>query len=125
MGIKTRKAVRIQDIGRVEAPELCPLAAVLDNFSKCGLKIHYTVPVAVDLDNDYEISVIFARAASEIISLVVHPQWVKEENGTTEIGFKILPSKGTSRLAEYIKELDSEKESGVSDQITNSGCQII
>ena len=126
MGVKARETERFDDIGRIEAPELCPLSGVLDNISKGGIKVHYNLPVVVDLENDYEITLTFARAATESIELIVHPQWVKEENGTTEIGFKILPSKGTGHLHEYIEELGLDKnDSSITDQITNSGCQLI
>ena len=125
MGVESRKSKRFDDIGRIDAPELCPLAGVLDNISRGGCKVHYTFPVAVDLENDYDLTIVFARAASESIELLAHPQWVKRNGGTTEIGFKILPSKGIARLFAYIKELDMDEAFGVSDQITNSGCQLI
>ncbi len=125
MGIEARKAKRFDDIGRIDAPGLCPLAGVLDNISRGGFKVHYTFPVSVDFENDYDLIIVFARAASEAIELIAHPQWVKRNGCTTEIGFKILPSKGLSRLFSYIKELDMDEASGISDQITNSGCQLI
>ena len=126
MGAKTRQTERFDDIGRIEATDLCPLAGNLDNISKGGIKVHYNLPVIVDLENDYEITLTFARAASDSIELLVHPQWVKEDNGTTEIGFKILPSKGTAHLNDYIEELGLEQDdSNLADQIANSGCQFI
>ncbi len=125
MGAETRESERFDDIGRIEAPELCPLAGVLDNVSKGGIKVHYSVPVVVDLENDYEIELTLARSASQVIELIVHPQWAREKNGITEIGFKILPSKGIAQLVEYIEELDLENDSGIEDQIANFGCQMI
>ena len=127
MGVETRQNERYEDIGRIESTEICPLAGVLDNISSGGLKVHYSLPVVVDLENDYNISVTFARDASNgSIELLCHPQWVKEENGITEIGFKILPSKGSSRLSKYIEELGLENmDSDLQDQIANSGCNFI
>ncbi|MCR5401679.1 MAG: PilZ domain-containing protein [Treponema sp.] len=127
MGEKKRQTERFDDIGRVEAHSLCPLAGVLDNISAGGCKVHYNLPVVVDLENDYEVNITFARAASEgSLVLTCHPQWVHEENGTTEIGFKILPSKDLPRLLKYIEELGLDQvDSSIAHLITNSGCQLI
>lgn len=127
MSSEVRKAERFDDIGRIESLELCPLAGILDNISQTGCKVHYKFPVVVDLDNDYEVKITFARAASEgSLFLLCHPQWVREEHGCTEIGFKILPSKDNLRLVEYIKKLNIEsKDSDFNDEINDSNCQLI
>ena len=127
MDSEIRQDERFEDIGRIEAPQICPLAGVLDNISLGGCKVHYTVPVVVDLENDYEVNITFARAASDgSLELTCHPQWAREVNGTTEIGFKVLPCKGTARLAKYIEDLGLDKmDSSLADQIANSGCQFI
>lgn len=127
MSSETRLFERFDDIGRVESSELCPLSGILDNVSREGCKVHYNFPVVVDLDNDYEIKMTFARNASEgSLQLICHPQWVREENGCTEIGFKILPSKEYPRLIEYIEKLGLEaKSEDFGSEINSSNCQFI
>ncbi len=127
MNKDTRHNERFDDIGKVEIPELCPLPGVLDNVSRDGCKIHYNVPVVVDLENEYEIKITFTDGiASKVFVLLCHPQWVKDENGCTEIGLKILPSQDYSRLGEYISVLgiNSEKED-LSVEINNTVCKLI
>lgn len=127
MGFKPRLFERFDDTGKIEIPSLCPLPGVLDNISEAGCKVHYNFPVTVELDNDYEIKIFFARNILEgCLQLVCHPQWIHEEKNYTEIGFKILPSKDYSRLAEYIKKLGlDEKSNDFSDEILESTCRFI
>jgi hypothetical protein len=54
MALEERHSERFDDIGRVEIPELCGISATLENISKDGCKIHYSFPVVVDLENDYD-----------------------------------------------------------------------
>ena len=107
------------------SPELCALPGTLENISREGCKIHYSFPVAVDLNNDYEAKVTFSRAANESFSLLCHPCWVKNEGNDTNIGFQILPSTDFMRLAKYIEKLGSDSEDSLSDEISDSTCQII
>lgn len=124
-----RKSTRFDDIGRVDAPQICALPGVLDNISQEGCKIHYTFPVVIDLDNDYEIRISPARTSGSSgrpFTLLCHPQWVREDKGSTEIGLSILRSKDYSRLAEYIKQLDSDAQNqDISAQISGSVCQFV
>ncbi len=127
MSQNIRLSPRFDDIGRFESNELCALPGTLENISKDGCKVRFQFPVMVDLDNDYEAKITFARAASEgQFSLVCHPQWAKESNGVTEIGFKILPSRDFSRLADYVSQLSEDEYSdNLVEQISGSVCQII
>ncbi len=125
MNSEERLSHRFEDIGRFLSPELCALPGTLENISREGCKIHYSFPVAVDLNNDYEAKVTFSRAANESFSLLCHPCWVKNEGNDTNIGFQILPSTDFMRLAKYIEKLDSDSEESLSDEISDSTCQII
>lgn len=127
MNSKERLSQRFEDIGRFLAPELCALPGVLEDISREGCKIRYSLPVELDMDNDYEAKLTFARAAAEgQFTLVCHPQWKKEEDDDTVIGFKILPSTDYTRLAKYIEQLDDDASSDdLSDEINDSSCQII
>ena len=118
---------RFDDIGRIEAENLCPLAGVLDNISLNGCKVHYKFPVSVDLENDYKARITFARDASNGgLSLLCRPKWTRKTNDGTEIGFKILPSADSARLAEYIKKLGLEENGKeLSEEIGGSDCQLI
>lgn len=122
-----RNSERFDDIGRFEAKELCAFPATLQNISKTGCRVRFQFPVTVDLDEDYDAKITFARVASEgSFQLLCHPQWVKEESGVTEIGFLILPSRDFARLAEYIRQLKIEQnDSNLEDEISDSSCLII
>ena len=52
---ENRQHIRYEEIGRVNAPEICALPGILDDISSEGCKIHYTFPVVVDLETEYEI----------------------------------------------------------------------
>ncbi len=127
MNHKNRLSPRFDDMGRFESNELCALPGTLENISKDGCKVRFHFPIVVDLDNDYESKITFARAASEgQFSLVCHPQWARESNGTTEIGFRILPSKDFARLSEYVAQLCEDVNSdNIVEQISGSVCQMI
>ena len=43
------------------------------------------------------------------------PQWVKEQEGSTFIGFKILYSPDANRLADFIKVLESMAKDDLPD----------
>lgn len=127
MSSTERSQQRFEDIGRFLAQELCALPGVLVDVSREGCKIRYSLPLELDMDNDYEAKITFARVASEgQFTLLCHPQWIHEDGDNTEIGFKILPSRDYTRLAKYIEQLDSESsDDDLSDEISDSSCQII
>lgn len=126
MDSSDRLSERFKDIGRFYSEEVCALPGVLEDISKEGCKIHYSLPVSVDMENDYEAKITFARSANESFVLLCHPQWIKEDGDDTDIGFKILPSTDFSRLAKYIEKLKEESSrDDLSDEISDSTCQII
>jgi hypothetical protein len=122
----TRKSVRFSDIGRIDAPQICALPGVLDDISRDGCRIHYTFPLVVDLENDYELKITPASSPMRPFRLLCHPQWVNEDKGMTEIGFSFLRSPDYSRLIEYVNNLDFNAESqDVDKQIINFVCQFV
>ena len=127
MNSDTRKTERYDDIGRVDAPAISPMAGVLDNISMTGCKVHYQFPVTVNPEDDIELSIMFARAATEgRFTLLCHPQWVKNGDDFTEIGFKFLPSKDLVHISDYIEDLYMENRTdSLADQIVGSICGSI
>ena len=122
MALEERHSERFDDIGRVEIPELCGISATLENISKDGCKIHYSFPVVVDLENDYEIKITLARIANEgALSLICRPVWAKEVSGSTEIGFKFLHSLDSVKLNEYMIQLcDDFSDENIKNQIRSA-----
>lgn len=127
MNSDTRKTERYDDIGRVDAPAISPMPGVLDNISMTGCKVHYPFPVTVNPEDDIELSIMFARAATEgRFTLLCHPQWVKNGDDFTEIGFKFLPSKDLVHISDYIEDLYMENRTdSLADQIVGSICGSI
>ena len=106
MQFEQRKDERFDDIGRVDAPELCVFPGVLVDISMLGCRIRFPASVSVDMDTDFNLKVTSPRKGSaQPFSLIGHPMWIEEENGSTEIGFKLLRSPGSRLLYKYIEKL--------------------
>lgn len=106
-----RKSVRFEDFGRVECPEICPVAGFLDDISLNGCKIHFDMPVSLNMEDDYELKIRLSRFSTEIFTFFAHPQWERQnDGGSSEIGFLLLHSPDTSKLETYINELKKESE---------------
>jgi len=116
MQVDLRKDTRFEDFGRIECDELSPVSGILDDISLNGCKIHYDVPVSVNLENDYELHVRLSRDPSEEIILISHPEWVRKTDSTTLIGFSILRSPDSARLDEYVSQLHAEQKE-ISDDV--------
>lgn len=102
-----RQEVRYDEIGRVSATEICPLSGILDDISSTGLKIHYSFPVVLDLENEYDLKIAPLHSTdSTPLHLLCTPQWVNEIEGSTYIGFKVLYSPDANRLSEFIIHLE-------------------
>ena len=106
MGIENRGAQRFDDIGKVVCTEICALPGGLDNISRTGFKVHFPLSVTVELENEYELRIALAKKPGEPpLVLMCQPQWVRECENVTEIGFKTLYSLDQNRYMEYIEEL--------------------
>lgn len=115
-----RKAERFEDFGRVENSEICVVSGILEDISESGIKVSYSVPPKIDLDKEYQVVVRLSRVADEPLTLIVKPARIfNDENGNISVGFSILHSKDSSRLAEYLSNL--KNDSALSDsQISKS-----
>lgn len=108
MSIENRQCTRFEEIGRINAPEICALPGVLDDISANGCKIHYSFPITLDLDNEYEIKISPLHNSNDSpLNLICIPQWVKEQEGNTYIGFKIIYSPDAARLGDFIEHLEN------------------
>lgn len=85
---------------------LCVFPGVLVDISMLGCRIRFPVVLDVDMEADFELKITPARKYSlQNIQLIGHPQWVKKEDESTEVGFKLLRSPGTRMLGTYVQKL--------------------
>ena len=111
-----RQDTRYEEIGRVTAPELCPISAILDDISASGCKIHYSFPIVADLENEYDVKISpLHYSDSDPLHLICKPQWVNEIDGNTYVGFKILYSPDATRLATFIEHLEQLSQDQLPD----------
>lgn len=104
---ENRQQARFKEIGRIISPEICALPGILDDISAAGCKVHYSFPVVIELENEYEIKIAPTRTHEEApLKLICIPQWVNERDGSTYIGFKIIYSPDANRLSEFIQYLE-------------------
>lgn len=102
-----RQEPRFDEIGRVTAIEICPLSGILDDISSTGCKMHYSFPVVLDLENEYDVKIApLHNSDNTPLHLLCKPQWVNEIEGSTYIGFRILYSPDASKLANFIDHLE-------------------
>ena len=103
-----RQFTRYEEIGKVNAPQLCALPGILDDISVSGCKIHYSFKVPVDMETEYEIKLSPLHHGDQTpLNLICLPQWVDESNENTVIGFKILYSPDANRLKTFIEQLEN------------------
>ena len=118
MAEENRLHTRYEEIGRIVAPEICALPGVLDDISASGCKVHYSLPVVIDLENEYEIKLSPLHQSEQTpLNLICIPQWVKEMDGNTYIGFKIEYSPDANRLSTFIKYLEELSKDQLPDII--------
>ena len=113
---ENRQETRYEEIGRVVASELCPISGVLDDISAAGCKVHYSFPVVVDLENEYDVKISPLHYSDmEPLHLMCQPQWVNEIDGNTFIGFKVLYSPDAARLSNFIDYLEEISQDQLPD----------
>ena len=112
--VEQRNNVRYEDFARITCPDICFLQGVLLDISESGCKIRFPVPVTVDYDKDYEITIQpSCKFGLNPFSTVIHPVWENDSSETPEVGFVILQSPGIPSLLKYLEilhnlSLDSE-----------------
>lgn len=106
-----RKDTRFDDIGRVDAPDICIFPGILVDISQLGCKIRFPVSVSPDMETDYELKITPSRKSDkQSFILIGHPMWNTNEASLSEIGFKILRSPGTRQLESYVKKLQESED---------------
>ena len=83
---------------------------MLDDISIKGCKVHFPVPVSLDMENQYKLSITLPQQGTRPFRLLCNPQWQRINDSETEIGFRFLRSPDTPRLASYIGEKRGEIE---------------
>ena len=97
--------------GRAEAPDICQIPGILADISKAGCKLRFPLPLSIDMDYDYTVRITFSESTRTVpFILICHPQWVKQEDGSTEFGCTFLRSPDTAQLLEYVERLKKEDD---------------
>ena len=113
---ENRLHTRYEEIGRVNAPDICALPGILDDISLNGCKVHYSFPVVVDLETEYDIRLSPLHGSnSSPLNLICTPQWVNETGGNTFIGFKINYSPDAHKLESFIQHLEKISKDDLPD----------
>lgn len=113
---ENRRHTRYEEIGRITAPEICALPGILDDISVKGCKVHYSFPVVVDLENEYEVKISPLHGSNTSpLNLICTPQWVNETGGNTFIGFRIQYSPDVHKLESFIKHLENISKDNLPD----------
>jgi len=114
--------------GRAEAPDICQIPGILADISKAGCKLRFPLSLSIDMDYDYTVRIIFSENTKTIpFVLICHPQWVKEENGSTEFGCTFLRSPDTAKLLDYVQKLkiENDAEYEAENFVMENACQFI
>ncbi len=96
---------RVTDFGRVEAHDLCSFPGVLDDISASGCKVHFPVPLCIDMENEYNLKIKLSGCDSQPLKLICLPRWKKLNESQTEVGFSFLRSPDTNKLESYISKM--------------------
>ncbi len=116
-----RQDERFEDCGHVEANAICALPGVLDDISISGCKVHFPVPVHLDMDNDYNLKITLPETENRVpLRLLCRPQWKRMHDTATEIGFRFLMSPDTSNLKKYICSRRISENDSVYNMIINT-----
>lgn len=116
MAEEKRQHPRYEEIGKVFSQEICALPGVLDDISLNGCKFHYSFPVVVDLESEYDVKISpLHQMDSSPLNLVCQPQWVNEIDGNTLLGMKILYSPDKKRLESFVETLERDLKNQTPD----------
>ena len=105
-----RRFERFNTFARVEAPDICQIHGSLADISKSGCKVRFPLSLTIDMDLDYTLKIKFTQMDKSLLFvLICHPQWLKEDDGSTLIGFEFLRSPDTARFNDYIQKLSDDE----------------
>lgn len=123
MKSERRNATRYEEIGRVDSQELCALPGVMDDISETGCKVHFPVPVTLDMEREYDLTIRMpGKGEASSITLVSRPEWVREQGEGSALGFSFLPSQDFPKLQSLIKmleELSSDEDESIMNMIVD------
>lgn len=116
MSRNQRRDERFEYYGCVTSDEICSLPGRLEDISLSGCRVRFPVPVSMDMDDDYTVNIKLSNNNStSTLPVLCHPEWNRQEDGQSEIGFSFLHSLNTPKLESYIRHL--QKSSSDQDDI--------
>lgn len=117
MRTEKRKHQRLEDIGKVNASDLCLFPGVLVDVSKLGCRVRFPASFLVNTDVEYELKISPVRfSCFEPFLIMARPIWQKTTDDSTEVGFTILHSPSFKKFDSYIEKLIEEKRNLESEQ---------
>jgi hypothetical protein len=120
-----RRIIRFDDVGRVDASEICVFPGILLDISEGGCKSRFPYSREFNLDSDYELRVSPAHKKNlQPFMLIGQPRWQRQEGQSIEIGFKFLHSPGIKALLAYLETLALEKRNPVEEMIIETVCEF-
>ncbi|MBR1911184.1 MAG: PilZ domain-containing protein [Treponema sp.] len=106
MSRNQRRDERYEYYGCVTSHKICSLPGRLEDISLSGCRVRFPIPVSMDMDNDYTVNIkLFNNESASTLPVLCHPEWNKQEDGQTEIGFSFLQSLNTHKLESYVRHL--------------------
>lgn len=104
MKSERRNATRYEEIGRVDSTELCALPGVMDDISETGCKVHFPVPVTLDKEREYELTIRMpGKGEASSITLVSRPEWIRDLPEGSELGFSFYRHKIFQNFSRLLK----------------------
>ncbi len=117
MKTEKRKHQRMEDIGKVEAPDLCHFPGVLVDVSKLGCRARFPISFLVNMDVEYELKISPVRfSCVDSFFIMARPIWQKATEDSTEVGFTILHSPSFKKFDSYVDKLITEKQNFETEQ---------
>jgi hypothetical protein len=113
MHSEKRKQVRYDDVGRLDAPDVCTFPGMLLDISLGGCKGHFPCMLAVDEEGEHMLKILPMHknsARTHSFALLGRPIWEKQEGSFTIVGFRFLHSPDLKRLTAYVEQLESDRQ---------------
>ena len=125
MKTEKRKNQRFEDMGKVEALDLCPFPGVFVDVSKVGCRVRFPTSFLANTDFEYEMKISPVRFnCYESFLIIVRPIWQKNTEDSTEIGFNVLHSPDFRKFDNYVEKLIEEKKEIESEEELLDGIEL-